>query len=652
MEFFYIYLYINSVNMNKLKNIIVEGYKEHDEMDKLTTEIIKYFAEKNIATVNRFLKKNIISFNYDFALIDEIANVNNYSIIADFIRNSNVSIELDHNVKLNSKADYSSQNKQIKIYISNDNEDSKNNLNSIITPYLNDDKQVEYEDSFKIIKTFLGVSYRNDILHELQHAYDDYRSDNKYRTDKESIKYYKDVKSGIYKEDSKMTPEEFKIYSSLPHEYWARFSESLNDLHYDIRSKNKSFNDIYNRFKTTIRGWENISPDNQKRVLKALYGYYNLINGKEDKLAKKLVEAEYNYHIGDLDVDNVKPYGSDSKNIMRGRDTGHFGSGLYFSTYNSKYKNDDLKNPELINIKDNVYRVDFDLYKNLYKVKNELHGDLLFKTLQLVNSLYNIISDYYKYNEKLPNDFSKRYLILKNNSNKLGLKCPEYNEFIKMCKDLYSNKTKQQSMSTIFMEYNDYNGVNVSGIDKYDNTLHGSVIYNISKVSDKIKKIDTNRFNSVDIVDGDYVGGDFTDFKDKLLLNKDVVNIYVDEFNKLDKNTQTTIIKKYKYSLWNETLEKIDPGIKNFYFKTLAFKIKNGFFDKKNMINIIKTIINNNQLDLLYNKNISFENKTLLSFALENIHYFDVNDEDLIISNINRELTQEERKELNDINKN
>jgi hypothetical protein len=46
-----------------------------------------------------------------------------------------------------------------------------------------------------------------------------------------------------------------------------------------------------------------------------------------------------------------------------------------------------------------------------------------------------------------------------------------------------------QSFSTLFMEWNGYNGVNVSGIEYYDNTKHGSVIYDLSKTNTDMEEV-------------------------------------------------------------------------------------------------------------------------------------------------------------------
>lgn len=116
----------------------------------------------------------------------------------------------------------------------------------------------------------------------------------------------------------------------------------------------------------------------------------------ESQLRDILSESEWNYHFGK--GHNMEPYYSDNKYNMAGRDTGHFGSGTYFSTYNcpnfEKNVNDttDKSNPKFIMIRDGLYRVDFDLYKNLYRVTSKYHGDLLFSMLKSLNNMYNKIA--------------------------------------------------------------------------------------------------------------------------------------------------------------------------------------------------------------------------------------------------------------------
>lgn len=367
-----------------------------------------------------------------------------------------------------------------------------------------------------------------------------------------------------------------------------------------------------------------------------------------------LLETEYNYHVGDLDVSNVKPYGSDSKYQMRGRGTGHFGSGLYFSTYNcdekhSKVTRDEKQtNSELIQVKNGVYRVDMDLYKNMYRINSEQQGDALFQTLKEINGLYVIIDESIRYNENIPSNFSQRYLIVKNNLNILKLNIPDYRTFIKMCSQHSTDKSKPQSMSTVIMEYNGYNGVNVSGVYKYDNTLHGSVIYDVSKTSTEFKKLDINRYDCTlkRSETGEYVAGDTFNIKNRLLRGDDIINLYVDKFNQLPENEQLIAIKRYPHYLRNETLEELSPNIKNIYLKSLRYKIKNGILKEPKKYDI-GYLIDNNMLNLIYDQSVIFENgKTFLLIALENIGYLNSTQENKLLNNINRPLQPEEQEEL------
>ena len=128
------------------------------------------------------------------------------------------------------------------------------------------------------------------------------------------------------------------------------------------------------------------------------------INPKQYSVLK---ESEWNLHYGGYDNGygggghNMKPHMSDNKHVMVGRDTGHFGSGTYFSTYSfsdtqSQPLRDSMNNqdPNFIQIGDNVYRVDLDLYKNLYRVRSKKQGDILYTMMKNLNMMYNKICHY------------------------------------------------------------------------------------------------------------------------------------------------------------------------------------------------------------------------------------------------------------------
>lgn len=202
-------------------------------------------------------------------------------------------------------------------------------------------------------------------------------------------------------------------------------------------------------------------------------------------------ESEWNFHFGN--EHDMRPYLSDNKFRMAGRETGHFGSGTYFSTYrdnNSLNQYRDGGNPNFIKVGENVYRVDFDLYKNLYRVRSKKQGDVLYTMLRNLNRMSNRISHLGRFNRSNAfYDNADLYQKIKSNADGLGLKCPSYYELTRMAQRLGQDEDDIRSLSTIFMELNGYNGVNVSGIEYYDNTKHGSVIYDLSKVDGEVEEV-------------------------------------------------------------------------------------------------------------------------------------------------------------------
>ena len=215
------------------------------------------------------------------------------------------------------------------------------------------------------------------------------------------------------------------------------------------------------------------------------------INSRQYGLIK---ESEWNFHFGK--DHNLAPYRSDNKFQMAGRETGHFGSGTYFSTYRDIKNIDDYgelsknQNPNFIKVGNNVYRVDFDLYKNLYRVRSKKQGDVLYTMLANLNHMANNISYMGRFSRNIASyNNSRLYQEIKANADGLGLKCPSYYELTRMAQKFGQDDDDIRSFSTIFMEYNGYNGVNVSGIGFYDNTKHGSVIYDLSKVNTDMEEV-------------------------------------------------------------------------------------------------------------------------------------------------------------------
>ena len=208
-----------------------------------------------------------------------------------------------------------------------------------------------------------------------------------------------------------------------------------------------------------------------------------------------LRESEFNFHFGSNH--DMRPYGSDTKYRMAGRETGHFGSGTYFSTYRDNaelepYRDGSTKDFRscFIQVADHIYRVDFDLYKNLYRVRTKRQGDVLYTMMADLNHMANRIAYMGHFSKDNANyNNADLYQRIKSNAEGLGLRCPSYYELTRMAQNHGKDDNIVQSFSTLFMEWNGYNGVNVSGVEYYDNTKHGSVIYDLSKTNTKMEEV-------------------------------------------------------------------------------------------------------------------------------------------------------------------
>ena len=305
------------------------------------------------------------------------------------------------------------------------------------------------------------------------------------------------------------------------------------------------------------------------------------INPKQYSIIK---ESEWNFHFGKNH--NLKPHYSDNKRQMGGRETGHFGSGTYFSTYRDMKDIDEYgvlnknQNPNFIEVHDHVYRVDFDLYKNLYRVRSKKQGDILYTMMRNLNNMYNKIAYQGYYNPKSANyDNAENYQIIKRNAEALGLKCPSYFDLTRMAQ----RHEGMQSFSTVFMEWNGYNGVNVSGVDYYDNTKHGSVIYDLSKTNTEMEEVQPNNL---------YTSYKDSSYDDTIVSNGygDVIfdslrGEYIGWYNKLNEMPLVKAMRVLKnYTDGGKVLDfyvvkNLNPELIKRYLRLIFVKNPNGYWD-------------------------------------------------------------------------
>ena len=203
------------------------------------------------------------------------------------------------------------------------------------------------------------------------------------------------------------------------------------------------------------------------------------VNPTDDADIRYSLSDDVGYHYGDLGKGNDTYYWNMSQTR---RSTGHFGTGTYFfgsesaSTTSMKSENRPL------------HKVNFSDY-NLMKPANNSEAIVLHEGLKALNNIDRFV-DYY-------DEFDRLQTMLK----KYGISEKQSYEAFYKTRDVYfsdeyknaSYDSKLDSLSTIFMKELGYNGIDVRGLDKFDNGSYGSVIYDLNN-----KKTDTRYSLSVD----------------------------------------------------------------------------------------------------------------------------------------------------------
>jgi hypothetical protein len=247
-------------------SFLFEGVNEQGELRRLVEEVIDKFSKENLSVVKR-VKRQIDSglhvegyFNNDYISLVEITDGGLYDLLGDFIKNSSVNIVFYEDQNERRKGYYDGN---VKIKYNKDFEDS---LVYQVGFYEKAD-DISSSEAKQILKKAMGISFRSTLIHELQHAYDAYRSGGKYRSDRRSVAYYN--KRG----EKDMSDEEYQVYLKLPHEYWARFSQTMADIFRD----GMSFEELLDKFKSSvIMRFDSLRDGDKRRILKALYGYWDL----------------------------------------------------------------------------------------------------------------------------------------------------------------------------------------------------------------------------------------------------------------------------------------------------------------------------------------------------------------------------------------
>jgi hypothetical protein len=115
----------------------------------------------------------------------------------------------------------------------------------------------------------------SSLIHELQHAYDSIRSNEKYVSTKLGLKYTELAKD--YSDNETYSDKFKKRYYRTPHELSAFFVKTLNDINffYDEKEMNlKDFHTLYDEFKENFQGYDYLTSKDKKILARKFSQYY------------------------------------------------------------------------------------------------------------------------------------------------------------------------------------------------------------------------------------------------------------------------------------------------------------------------------------------------------------------------------------------
>lgn len=274
-----------------LDHYIIETYQSISEIKNLASDVIKKIAENNMQRVKDGEK---ITYLYGIYL-NEIDS-SKYDEIKDFIDESNIAISINDKWSHNPKGSYSvimskdkhefnpKSGREIDIYV-----------DKIVELYSKINKKIEENPDYNEQDLYFDLFYEvyDALIHELQHAYDDFRSKNKVYQSKQFNKYREKYMQGV-EDNIDQEAKKFVKYLNLPHEIWARFSQAMYRVSFvtwdrerskeDFLFKMKPIKDVVREFKYEFNGFKLLSDKMKRKLINKVVQFWHY---EAEKLKKE-----------------------------------------------------------------------------------------------------------------------------------------------------------------------------------------------------------------------------------------------------------------------------------------------------------------------------------------------------------------------------
>ena len=282
-----------------IKHLLREDMQTHIEMQTLADDVflasVKYFVNETIDKKNAlnvvdripdiFTKINVNRFtNLNSFLNEYVLGFKFYatlSALGDFVGHS----ETDGDILIRYNI--------VKL---------KNNIENVVYPVIRTNQPINQQMFNDMVKKVFDLSYdekiQSTLTHELQHAYDSWRSQGMFMASKRGYDY--DAKYGDLPAGTPMTQQQRDEYDKLEYEINARFTQAIRAIKFyskDEQTKRiilKPFEEIKTEFEENFGAYHKMTPNFRKRLMKRLSKAYHQMLEIITKHNEKLSTGEIN----------------------------------------------------------------------------------------------------------------------------------------------------------------------------------------------------------------------------------------------------------------------------------------------------------------------------------------------------------------------
>lgn len=275
-------------------SLIQEDYSSTKEIKDLANEVLKAASKANLDYIHRQIKGSPESnsvYLYPVKLIDVYQlNPRKYPTLQEFIINSNVSVEFKlARINLDKKGQYTWRR-----------EEYDNSRSRYIALFYNEALIEKLKDKFNqqhlnndgdVYFTFY-YEFHSTLEHELQHAYDDFRSKtnifyNK-KFDKYNSQYHLPSGQAVQINDPDKQDKKHVAYLKLQHEIEARFTQAVSKTRFSsgdfsetpdgtayIHYTMKPLAEVLKSFKYEFGGWLAMTDKVKKNLYRRVSQYWH-----------------------------------------------------------------------------------------------------------------------------------------------------------------------------------------------------------------------------------------------------------------------------------------------------------------------------------------------------------------------------------------